>query len=307
MRYVLILLALMPLAGNAQTDHDFGSAMSVWPCATSAVQEAFASRKYAHIYCSDEEGRIVVDGLLPIERWANVLAEYHLQEIWLEKMPDAASLDPPEGPAAVAVPLRVVNSDWHTGIDLQIPVQPPATLGPRALVSFSPGLRVGKDSNGYDVWAWKVVSCNQQEVPLSLDAGDVQSAATAAGISYVDEDDAQIANGLSRSKSGPIIGTQAAQGAAGLFTGLLAMKIIAASSLWGAVGFGVTYGSSALVNYFKSVSPPDFATEFAGQEVLLDNTSFSLAPIGQSGHCATKVIFARTKKGAAPVGRVPIP
>jgi|SRR5579872_299898 len=243
------------------------------------------------------------------ECWANAVNGYLLQEQWTNMMPIPNDLDLKEGPSQITEVLRVIDADWQSIAppNYNAPQASTAVTGPRARVSFSPGLRVGKDPNGYDIWAWKVTPCNQQPVALELDAGDLQSAAASAGISYVDEDDAQIANSLSRNKSGPIVGSQAIQGGAGLVTGLLAMKLIAASSIWGAVGFGVTYGASALTSYFKSVSPPDFATKFAGQEVLLDNTSFGLAPVGQSGHCTTKVIFSRTKKGAAPISGVVIP
>jgi len=225
------------------------------------------------------------------EQWATVIALHLSGEVWTDKAPTEAELDAPT-PAVFRLvhsdaPLRVHTAAW----------QAPLPVSPRAIAYFSPGPNVGK---GF--YQWLLKACNPSDsFTTELDSGWIEIALAANKIAIQDTAEAKISNELQRNKSRPIIGTQLVQtGAAGM-TGLIAMRTIAASSGWGAAAFGASLVAGALVNYFKSVSPKEFSERF--QDSMFLDGSYTLEPKA----CTPRVtIFSKTKRGAAPMGNVPI-
>jgi len=177
---------------------------------------------------------------------------------------------------------------------------------PRVLVSLSPGLSTGRGLPG-NVWSWRSTACNATEFPQHIDQGDIEMVANSVGIPTIGYGEASTSNQLFINRSAPVVGTQMVQGAAGLLTILIASDVITASGIWGAVAGGVFYAAGKVVEHFKSVTPADLTTRFAGTTILVDNFSATLAPHSQPNHCASWEFFARySGKNAVARSGIPI-
>ncbi len=246
------------------------------------------------------------------EQWATDLAVYHSQNwlSWWQKSPmDTTLTETPEpGPRPVLglpiywspepkAPTEIVSSDSPVRVNLaQI------TAGPRATVSLSPGLNIGRG-----VWSWRGTACNLTELVQHIDQGDLEQIANGAGIPTIGYGEASVSNQLMINKSRPVVGTQIVQGGAGLGTLLIASRIVAASGVWGAAFGGATYAAGKLVEYFKSVTPADLAQRFAGTAILVDNLTATLGPKSGPNHCASWEFFARNSgKNAVARGGLPL-
>ena len=191
-----------------------------------------------------------------------------------------------------AVPLPVKLANW----------QPTPNAVARATASVSPGLNIGRG-----VWSWRCTVCNTTDQAQAIDQGDIEYAANAVFIPSIGFGEAQTSNQLFINRSKPVVITKITQALTGGGTVLIASKVIKASGVWGA-GFGVAmYLAGDAVGYFKSVTPADLATRFAGTTILRDGSSYTLSPRQQANHCATWEFFARySGKNAVTRSGIPI-
>jgi hypothetical protein len=206
-------------------------------------------------------------------------------------------------PEMLTVP-RVVSSDSmeQEAAPLRVHLAQVVTGQPRALVSLSPGLNIGRG-----VWSWRGTACNVTDFPQHIDQGDIEEAANSLSIPTIGFGEAQNSNQLFINRSHPVVATQVVQTLTGLGTLLIASRIVAASGIWGAAFGGATYAAGALVSYYKSVTPADVATRFAGTTILVDGYSATLTPRSQPNHCASWEFFARySGKGAVARSGLPI-
>jgi len=281
------------------------------------------------------------------EVWATDLALYHSTEVWYYKAPLDTMLPAPVlpelpvfAPPPVRTPRLQFELDYGRGLGIEpepapIPahlIQHPIVIDsdtstsapstsapsplpvrfaqlstiPRVLVSLSPGLSTGRGLPG-NVWSWRSTACNVTEFPQHIDQGDIEMVANSVGIPTIGYGEASTSNQLFINRSAPVVGTQVVQGAAGLLTVLIASDVITASGIWGAVAGGVFYAAGKVVEHFKSVTPADLTTRFAGTTILVDNFSATLAPHSQPNHCASWEFFARySGKNAVARSGIPI-
>lgn len=272
------------------------------------------------------------------EQWATQLAIYHSQDwlSWWQKSPVDTTLTEPVEPGprpVLGLPiywspepkptggsgtvtdeqLREPKPDPganivlpSSGVGRLVPSEEPIrvnlaqiTTGPRAMVSLSPGLNIGRG-----VWSWRGTACNMTDVAQHVDQGDLEQIANGAGIPTIGYGEASVSNQLFINKSRPVVGSQIVQGASGLGTVLIASRVIAASGVWGAAFGGAFYAAGELVKYFKSVTPSDLTQRFAGTTILVDNLTATLGPRSGPNHCASWEFFARFsgKKAVAQSG-----
>lgn len=175
-----------------------------------------------------------------------------------------------------------------TGAAFSQALQPVPVASDRALVTLSAGQAVGGG-----IVSARAQVCNLMQGPQTLDSGWIEQALVNEGFAVTGPTEAAWANQQTRNKNRLIIGSEIAQGGGWTATALVASKIISASGPWGAgAAFGAV-SAGQLASFLKGQAPPDFATRYAAQPVMVDNAQIKLnGAMDPDGHaCVVQVVF----------------